>query len=39
MDSIGANPAVEKWEVDELFNEADRNSDGKIDIEGRMTQY
>ena len=34
MDGISADPPVVSWEIEELFNEADRNKDGKIDIEG-----
>ena len=33
--SLHADPEVETWEIDELFNEADVNGDGVIDVEGR----
>ena len=36
LENCGADPPVEKWEVDELFQEADRNGDGVIDIEGYL---
>ena len=36
MDGLPADPPVVQWEIEELFNEADRNKDGKIDIEGML---
>jgi len=39
MDGLPADPPVVQWEIEELFNEADRNKDGKIDIEGMNVEH
>jgi len=33
---LSADPPVETWEVDEMFQEADKNGDGYIDVEGQF---
>ena len=32
----GTGEAIEKWEVDEMMNDGDKNQDGMLDYEGKM---
>ena len=31
----GTGETIEKWEVDEMMNDGDKNQDGMLDYEGR----
>merc|ERR1712212_593763 len=33
LSGVSADPPIEKWEVDAIFNEIDNNGDGVIDVE------
>ena len=33
----GTGEAIEKWEVDEMMNDGDKNQDGMLDYEGDIS--
>jgi len=35
----GTGESIEKWEVDEMMHDGDKNQDGMLDYEGRIFDY